>query len=124
MSEDIPKFNWLNEDFFRKITTSKFDWNENEFKIESYETSFASSKGDSYLGTVLRSKVIVLDKNGKVHTNYYIIKTSEGVAVGGSSEVADQFQAYPKEMEVYENVLPALEKVWKDVGVDINFGPK
>lgn len=124
MSEDIPKFHWLNKELFQKITISKFGWKENEFKIESYETSFASVKGDSYLGTVLRSKVIALDKNRKVHTNYYVIKTSEGVTVGGSSEVADQFQAYPKEMEVYENVLPALEKVWKGIGVDKFFGPK
>lgn len=126
-SEECPLFTWLTIEFLQGITKTKHAIAQDNFIVESFTTSFAAAKGDNYLGTVIRVKVNVLftDNDEKKHvTDYYIIKTTDGEVVSGSNAMADEFKAYQIEMETYEVILPAFENLWKEVGKDVQLGPR
>ncbi|XP_063709071.1 uncharacterized protein LOC134837618 [Culicoides brevitarsis] len=38
--------------------------------------------------------------------------------------MTDELQAYQIEIETYESVIPELEKIWKNVGENVNLGPR
>lgn len=116
------EFTWLNKAFLTKVVQNQFLWDVNEFHVESFDVSRASDKGDNYLGTLLRVKTVIV-KGGETLEEFYIVKTSAGD--GNMSEaISTLFGAYPKEKEVYGKILPAFEAIWKDVGIDVTFGPK
>uniref|UniRef100_A0A336MPH4 CSON004997 protein n=1 Tax=Culicoides sonorensis TaxID=179676 RepID=A0A336MPH4_CULSO len=118
------EFDWLNRSFLQKIVKNQFSCNENDFTIESFEVSRASGKGDNYLGTLLRVKVVIFQvKDKKTVEQFYIVKTSAGDG-NMSEEISSQLNAYPKEMEVYGKILPAFEAIWKEHGIEMTFGPK
>lgn len=119
MSEE---FTWLNIDFLSKVVQNHFSWSEKEFCIDSFDVSRASGKGDNYLGTLLRIKVLIAHDEKKLE-KYYTVKTSAGDG-NFSEDIASQFGAYPKEKEMYSKILPAFEAIWKEVGIDVTFGPK
>lgn len=119
---DVPTFDWLNKDFVSKIVQNQFSWKANEFEVFSFDVSHASAKGENYLGTLLRVKAVVI-KDMRNFEQYYVIKTAAGD--GNSAEdLANAFGAYPKEMEMYQKILPAFHEIWKEVGYEIEFAPK
>lgn len=119
---DVPTFDWLNKHFLAEIVQNEFQWSSNEFNVDSFDVTPASAKGENYLGTLLRVKVYIT-KDKESISRYYVIKTAAGDG-NCSEEVANQFGVYPKEMEMYETVLPAFTAIWKEAGFDVAFGPK
>uniref|UniRef100_A0A336MB58 CSON013154 protein n=2 Tax=Culicoides sonorensis TaxID=179676 RepID=A0A336MB58_CULSO len=125
VSENALHFSWLTTEFLINITKTKHDLTpQDKVTIKSFETSYASAKGDNYLGTVFRLETKVMFHNHD-NTDYYIIKTTDGEVVSGSNAMADEFKAYQIEMEMYELILPALEKLWLELGNEnVKFGPR
>lgn len=125
LNDDTPSFPWFTTEFLKKITATKYSVPKDIFKIKSFSTSYAAAKGDNYLGTVFRVKVDVhfIDPD-KCVTDYYVIKTNYGEVVSGSNAMSDEFQAYQIEIETYKVILPALEKLFEDVGEEVRFGPR
>lgn len=126
MSSEVgPSFSWLTAEFLCEITKTKHAIIYDAFIVESFQTSPAAAKGDNYLGTVFRLEVnVIFTKKKHQVVDYYIIKTTDGEVVSGSNAMAEEFQAYQIEMETYEIILPEFQKLWKSVGVDVQFGPR
>lgn len=122
-SEQKPQFDWLNEDFLKNVLQNHHKCSLKEIQIKSFDVSYAAAKGDNYLGTVMRVKVKFCRGSNEL-ISCYVIKTTDGDVVDGSSELANETNAYPKEMEMYEIILPSLEIMWHHVGEKAHFAPR
>lgn len=106
---------WLTSEFIQKILVKDHGMTD----IDSYTVESATNPGDNYLSVIYR--LTVKTKSGEVLS--FIVKTLTDSS--DSREFINLIQAFPKETVMYEEVLPQLEKLWKDFsGETILFGPR
>ncbi|XP_059620938.1 uncharacterized protein LOC132264676 [Phlebotomus argentipes] len=118
--EEKPKSGnpkWLNKFFFNDILRKEFE----SFKVIRVGIAPATGKGENYASVMYRVKLQVENKEKHVVQRNYIVKALPDLGV--SQDMIKQFNVFPKEIEMYDNILPAFEKMYEDVGVKIRFGP-
>lgn len=43
---------------------------------------------------------------------------------GPIEEIIEQYNAFPKEIKVYSELIPAFEEIWEKAGYPVQFGPR
>lgn len=117
-SSEEPKYDWLSDAFLQTIVRNQLQ--QSDFVIKSYDITSATEKGENFLGTVFRAKVEIEHAQEQRSLNF-IIKAQAG---DDMDEVAQAFQAYKREVEMYTTVLPAMQMILQNAGIDIVLGPK
>lgn len=118
-SENAKDF--LNEKFFQKVIKNHLNYDIDTYNIRKIEINPATKSGDNYLSIMFRVSVTI-EISGNEELLSYIVKAL--MYADQFKELVDGFSAFPKEIEMLSNILPAFEKIWKDVGEEVNFGPK
>jgi hypothetical protein len=111
----------INDDFFIDIVERKLKTSRDKFKLRLVFIAPATGKNENYVSVVYRAKISVelIDTKEKIFVNA-IIK----VLLTSMKEMKE-FAVFEREILMYQEVIPSLEKIWKDAtGEDANFGPK
>ncbi|GAB0088770.1 LOC111604862 [Sergentomyia squamirostris] len=117
---------WLNSDFFCSILRNNkhFPGSNDSLCVDAIHMEPASAVGDNYMSTVYRVQIEyrLNEKSEKSETLSLVIKTIPDA--GALGEIVEQFNAFPKESEMYSKIIPGLEEIWLRVGHSVQFGPK
>lgn len=109
---------WLNKFFFSDILRKDYE----SFKVVNYKIEPAIGKGENYVAVMYRVKMAVENNVNGLETRSLIVKVDQ--EQGPSAELMKEFNVFPKEIEMYNEIIPAFEKMYKAVGEDVQFGPK
>ena len=110
----VPK--WLNECFFIDIFEKQFGLCKQEFKIVIKSVELSGGGGENYTSNLFKVNVeAVCDNEDENRSLSLFVK-----AMISSLEGLGVFQS---EIASYLLVLPALEEIWKSVGISVKFGP-
>ncbi|KAH8362813.1 hypothetical protein KR084_001278 [Drosophila pseudotakahashii] len=113
----IPE--WINEDYFRPILekdVTNFD------KIVNFTPIAATAPGENYTSIMVRVVIDLLFKDGSQGVISYILKTGLDINKGGA--MVNQMGMFPKEKEMYKDIIPQFVKLYKEAGLDIELAPK
>jgi hypothetical protein len=78
--------------------------------------------GDNFMAIILRSEIEIEKNNGEKVSLSYIVKCLLSTVF--NEDMVSGYSAFPKEKKMYAEILPAFEKLYENVGVDMSFGPK
>lgn len=112
---------WLDEKIFQKVIKNHLNLKTDEYKFISIDSKPFMKAGENFMAIVLRSKVEIL-KNDETISLSYIVKCLLSNVF--KEEMVTGYSAFPKEKEIYSNILPAFEKLYKDHGLTVKFGPE
>lgn len=111
---------WLNNEFFSGVV-KKSDKCDREAKI--LNISSANDKGENYSSVMLRAEVeISPNSDNSCGIRKYIVKLDpEGI----SQQVLNQFNVFPKEIAVYDSLIPKFEEIYRTaINEEVKLGPK
>lgn len=118
--EDIPSYqipDWMNEQLFRDCLKSEYPSKDIIVNIISIKPAVAA--GENYASIIYRAKVeIYHDNEQKIHG--FILKC----VLPFAEESYKEMNFFDKEIEIYGKFLPAFEKLYKEIGEDVQLGPK
>uniref|UniRef100_A0A1L8DYN9 Putative ecdysteroid kinase n=1 Tax=Nyssomyia neivai TaxID=330878 RepID=A0A1L8DYN9_9DIPT len=112
----IPK--WLNKFFFNDMLRKEFE----SFRVIRVSIAPATGKGENYASVMYRVKLQLENKEKNIVQKSFIVKTIPDLGI--HQEMLKQFNVFPKEIEMYSNIIPAFEKMYENAGVKITFGPR
>lgn len=108
---------WINKELFEEI----FAKNYNSDKILDVIADATGGKGENYASQMFKAK-ITYESEGVVKSKNIMVKSMS------LDETANQMlvmmNVFPKEKEIYHNVIPKMEELLKEAGEDVQFGPK
>lgn len=93
-----------------------------DFAILDVKVANATEKTAGYMSLMHRVTLEVQlgsDVGGQRKQLNYIVKEKSDKVFGG--EMVELMRAFPKEIHMYSNILPAFEELWK--GDKVKFGP-
>lgn len=110
----------ISDDFFIEIVESKLNISRDKFKLRLVLLSPAAGKNENFMSVVYRAqiKIEVLETKSR-QTVDVIIK-----ALLTTIKELKEFSVFPRERQIYEDVLSSFEKIWSDAGEEIRFGPR
>lgn len=112
---------WITNDFFLKIVQS-VEQSAEEISITSFTVAAALAKGQNYGSNMLRAIVTYTHRNRTV-TLPLIIKCGI-VANAELGKYYTELGLFRKEINIYRNVLPEVEKRLRSIGDQTKLAPK
>lgn len=103
---------WLKKDFFWDILTDK--------NLQVHNVRMATKPGDNFASIMYRALVGPADDPAKSIS--LIVKSDP--SLGLSEDFTKNFNFFGKEIEMYNKIVPGLEKLYRDIGKHVVFGPK
>uniref|UniRef100_A0A1I8NMX9 CHK kinase-like domain-containing protein n=1 Tax=Stomoxys calcitrans TaxID=35570 RepID=A0A1I8NMX9_STOCA len=116
-TSNVPK--WLEGQLFEEILKE----NVPKYKeIKEFKAYAGLPAGENYSTIITRVEICVELQDGSTTTKFFILKTAhESELYKELSEGTDCFQYEPV---VYDEIIPAFEKLYEDAGKDVRFGAK
>lgn len=104
---------WLKTDFFEKILNKTH----NPLNVKNLELKIVptAGNGENYCSNMFKAE-LTYEVGSEKHEEYIVIKTEP-------NEMIAAMGLFPKEIEMYEQIIPAFERIFKEVGEDVRFGP-
>uniref|UniRef100_A0A182N4H5 CHK domain-containing protein n=1 Tax=Anopheles dirus TaxID=7168 RepID=A0A182N4H5_9DIPT len=121
MTHDIS---WKNKSFFMDVIARDLGLESSDsITITSFNVEKANEKTAGYMSFIHRVSIEVEHSGiGQPPISLsYIVKEKTYQAFGG--DLVDILAVFPKEIEVYEKLLPAFERLFSE-GESVRFGPK
>lgn len=109
--------NWLNKEFFEEI----FAKNYKSEKILGVIADATGGNGENYASQMFKAR-INYEVDGTEETKHVMVKSMSRDET--SNQMLLAMNVFPKEKEIYANIIPKLEELLKEIGEDIKFGPK
>uniref|UniRef100_A0AAG5CU16 CHK kinase-like domain-containing protein n=1 Tax=Anopheles atroparvus TaxID=41427 RepID=A0AAG5CU16_ANOAO len=122
----IPE--WMTNDFFLEAVAKKFEVPLNAVSVEELDVRLATESGDNFVSVMYRVRVTVRfgacaeELVGQRRTVSLIVKALP--TMGLSEEMIISMNVFPKETAMYTEILPAFERLYRDRGVEVAFGPR
>ncbi|XP_052871116.1 uncharacterized protein LOC128276697, partial [Anopheles cruzii] len=116
---------WMTENFFVEPIAARFGLLADEFNIEALDVKLATEAGDNFVSIMYRVGVsvqVASDTPGERRAVSLIVKALPNM--GLSEEMITAMNVFPKEIAVYTDILPAFERLYRDAGVVVAFGPR
>lgn len=118
--EDIPLNKlpeWINNELFRDCLQPEYPLIVIKVKIISVKPAVAA--GENFVSNIYRVKVEVND--GKTQKYFgFILKC----IISSAEESLKELNVFAKEVLIYEKLIPEFENLYKEIGENVNFGPK
>lgn len=115
---------YLTNELFQSIIEKHIiQSNEKVSKIIKVSIMNPMGAGENFCSEVLRALIgyeLSGNKNGSISFIVKILKPTAFV----SKNMIDSIQAFPKERMMYENIVPEFERILRDAGEEVVFGPK
>lgn len=113
-------YEWLNSDFFHRILSK--DNESQTIKILDYEVKPALNYGENYGSQMIRANVTYLFNVIEERKQRFVIKAL--VLDEMMAKAIKDFKIFEREILVYQNILPAVEKLLKLAGDDTKLSPR
>ncbi|XP_075148827.1 uncharacterized protein LOC142222531 [Haematobia irritans] len=113
----IPK--WIKSDLFEEVIKKKVH---NFREIKEFNVKPGSAAGENYATVMLRVDIVVELIDGSTEPITFMMKTCHDSDV--IREMMKTHNMFDIEKSMYEQIVPAFEKLYDDVGVHVNFGPE
>lgn len=120
LSESAKFPAWVKQEYFENVAVQEI---ENFSKITSFNVESGSAPGENYATVMLRIQMKIELKDGSNQDLSLMMKTAHPSETAGA-EMTQMFDVFDKECEVYEKLIPAFEKLYRDKGKKVKFGPK
>nr|XP_040220277.2 uncharacterized protein LOC120948228 isoform X1 [Anopheles coluzzii]XP_049463892.1 uncharacterized protein LOC120948228 isoform X1 [Anopheles coluzzii] len=121
----MSEASWKTAEFFKDAIVRDLSLEcTDSFTITSFEVGKANEKTAGYMSNIYRVLIeLKFDKGTAKPTSLsYIVKEKTDTAFG--SGLVELLSVFPKESEVYEKLLPALERLVQHEEETVRFGPK
>ncbi|XP_070138160.1 uncharacterized protein [Drosophila bipectinata] len=117
MTDKVPE--WLSAEVFEDVLRKNVD---GFVKVRSFKPEMGSGAGDNYATIMLRVKIEVELKDGKEKEVSYMVKLPHQLDI--YKEMIKNSNIFDTERFMYNDVVPEMEEMYREVGVDITFGAK
>lgn len=109
---------WVDKFYFNDILRKDYS----QFKVVVFNVGPVTAKGENYASSMFRVKMTVESPSGLVERKF-IVKSP--LATFGEMDPALKaaFNVFPKEIQMYMEVLPKFQALYKKVGEEVTFGP-
>ena len=122
--QNIQTENFLNsevicDEFFISIVENKLKVSRDQFKLRLVLLCPAAGKNENFTSAIFRVKIMIQHSDGRKESVQAIVKALV--------EIVPTFQdlgVFPRERKMYDGVIKSFQKIWEEVGVKVNFGPK
>ncbi|KAH8359885.1 hypothetical protein KR093_009299, partial [Drosophila rubida] len=91
-------------------------------KIKSLKANSGSAAGENYATVMLRVNIEIELEDGKEKSISYMLKVPHQLDIAPMMMI--QNNMFEAERLMYQKVVPEMEQLYRDVGVDVNFGAK
>lgn len=116
-------FPWINKEFFEKILQKEID---NFKSVLGYTLKSALKLGENYASEMIRANVNYAikscDSENKSETISFIIKAA--LLNQQLKNELDELNVFQKEIVIYRDILPAVQKLLQSIGDDSKFSAK
>ena len=109
----------VSDDFFISIVENKLKISRDDFKLRLVLLFPAAGKNENYTSVLFRAKIKIEHNDGRKESVQAIVK-----ALLEMIPEFKEFGVFPRERRMYEGVISSFQKIWEEVGVEVNFGPK
>lgn len=107
---------WVDKFYFSDILRKDYS----QFKVVRFNVAPLNGKGENYASLMFRVKITVENtETGLAHRNF-VVKAS----LPNSLDLGSAFDVFPKEIQMYNEVLPQFVAMYRAVGETVRFGPK
>jgi len=113
---------WLNESIFTTVIRNHLNLSHDDYKIVAIDSKPATKPGDNYMAVLFRTKVEIERVDGRKQQLSYIVKCL--ISSVFDEQLVNGYDAFPKEKQLYSDLIPKFEKLYANVGVDVSFGPR
>lgn len=107
----------MNKFFFRDILLKEGQ----AFKIVTFNIGAGNAKGENYASVMLRANMKVETSEGLV-SKEYVVKVNHQSEM--SEEMLEMFNVFPKEIEMYTEIVPAFQRIFSEIEPNMIFGPR
>lgn len=119
MPEAVERPEWLTEAYLQDVYRDRSEFKGKKCDVEILKCSGVVEVGDNYLSKMYRIRVKVSGGDGVSIEDNLIVKSLEH-----TNPMMLEAGIFAIEKVMYKDILPAFDKLWKEVGVDVQFGPK
>lgn len=119
MPAEIERPQWLSDSYLRDIYRDREGFKGKDVTVEVLKCSGVVDIGDNYVSQMYRLRVQVIGGEPATFEESLIIKSMEN-----TNALVKDYGIFKIEAHMYEIVLPAFSEYFRNVGVDIEFGPK
>ncbi|EDW66718.1 uncharacterized protein [Drosophila virilis] len=91
-------------------------------KIKSFKADSGSAAGENYATIMLRLNIEVELEDGKEKSVSYMLKLPHQVEV--YKKMMEGNNIFATEFAMYKTIVPELEQIYRDAGVEVKFGAK
>lgn len=119
MSPIVPR-PWITFDLIeRLVQSSKGD---NGCKLRTFNVDDAIGKGENFCSNIVRVSAIFCSDSSFEQTRNFIVKSS--LEDDEFDSVNNEVAYFPKEISVYDKVLPAVEEMLLSIGEKKRIAPR
>ncbi|KAL5274239.1 hypothetical protein ACFFRR_000789 [Megaselia abdita] len=111
---------WVSEEYFESICSESI---KNFSKINKITSEPGSSVGENYASIILRILIECELNDGSTQDFSLMVKASHPKDTQ-AGQMIGEMQIFDKETEIYNNIIPAFEKLYVEKGKTVEFGPK
>ncbi|KAH8232344.1 hypothetical protein KR032_004445, partial [Drosophila birchii] len=108
---------WVTAELFEDVLKSSV---EGYSKVATFKAELGSAAGENYATIMLRVHIEVELKDGKTKKVSYMIKLPQQQEM--FKEMMDKINIFGTERTMYSEVVPEMEALYKEAGVEIKFG--
>lgn len=109
---------WVDKFYFSDILRKDYS----SCKVIRFNVSPLNGKGENYASSMYRVKLSVESgEAGLVHRNF-VVKANLQTTMDPA--IASIFNVFPKEIQMYTDILPQFEGIFESVSEKVQFGPK
>lgn len=112
----------LSDQYFKDLII-KYLLPSEPFHIKTVDIKSALGPGENFVSKIFRIKVS-LDRPTKDGRTYFSFIAKRVGSEFFNGEVLNKMCVYVKEVDMYEQIIPSFEKIWKDAGEVVCFGPR
>ncbi|KAH8330906.1 hypothetical protein KR067_008721, partial [Drosophila pandora] len=116
-ANNIP--DWITADLFEDVLKANI---EGYSKVRNFKADSGSAAGENYATIMLRVHIEVELKDGKTKQVSYMVKLPHQLEA--FREMMKTTNIFEIERTMYDEVVPEMESIYRDAGVDIVFGAK
>jgi Ecdysteroid kinase-like family len=109
----------LTDDFFIEIVAKKLAIDPSAFRVRIVYITSACAVGENFVAKIFRARVqLCMVADGAQQTVSVILKVHLNPV-----QAIKEFQVFPREIKVYGHILPTFERIYREAGVEVTFGP-
>lgn len=116
-TSQVPE--WLTAEIFDGVLEKNFPAYQN---IRSFKAFPGLAAGENYATLMLRVEIEMELKDGEVKSVSYMLKLPHDLAI--MNELTEATDIFALESDMYKNVVPEMEQLLRDAGVEVRFGAK